>query len=413
METRENIFKTLLFLSLISFVLFGSLSHIINLMLITLFFVQFIIEPKFNKFDRQSQKIFLALSAIFFIFLIRGFFYFEPWRSIHSLSPMSPIPILGLLILLQQESKLRICQASLARFSNISILTAFVFYCFSLIFLSPESKLAVHYISRLEFFSGNPIPFSFAVLGVSVFCLCNLENANWKEKLVAILCFIIGVYFSSLLSGTRSTLPSIVLAVPFIFWQTFRSLYKSIYFSVLLVLTLALLWYVGTVFSIELQFFNRIRDGFYTILRLGNADQSLNIRFTVWVASIETIKTVPFYGLDISNRFAAIVPHLPNDFGRIFTHPHTDIMASIIGAGPIAGIFTVVSLLSPIWAALLAKKDKKLRLFLALIIEINVIFTANFNTIFFNDITSAWLAFSTFLLWNFKSNDRSTKIRPQ
>jgi len=33
--------------------------------------------------------------------------------------------------------------------------------------------------------------------------------------------------------------------------------------------------------------------------------------------------------------------------------------------------------------------------------------TANVSTVFFNDITSAWLAFSTYLMWatNFKEND--------
>ena len=41
-----------------------------------------------------------------------------------------------------------------------------------------------------------------------------------------------------------------------------------------------------------------------------------------------------------------------------------------------------------------------LKLFLGILVTVGIMITANVNTVFFNDITAAWLAFSTFLIWN-------------
>ena len=145
------------------------------------------------------------------------------------------------------------------------------------------------------------------------------------------------------------------------------------------------------------------------VLRLKPTDHSMLIRLQLWHASIETIQNMPVFGYDITNRFTALTPYLPVNFTSKYSHPHNDILASIIGAGFIGGLFAICSLLSPIWAAIMSENGKDTKVFLAVLIVLNIIFTANINTVFFNDITSAWLAFSTFLIWNLKLENKGKK----
>ena len=103
----------------------------------------------------------------------------------------------------------------------------------------------------------------------------------------------------------------------------------------------------------------------------------------------------------------AIVPNLPSGFSHKFSHPHNDILASIIGAGFIGGVLSIFCILSPLLAAYLSAEDRPIKFCLAVPIVINIFCSANVNTVFFNDISSAWLAFSTFLIWNIKTTSES------
>ena len=104
-------------------------------------------------------------------------------------------------------------------------------------------------------------------------------------------------------------------------------------------------------------------------------------------------------GLYNSNRFTAY-RHLPEGFNNKFTHPHNDILASTVSAGLFGGILSIISLLSPMFAGLLSKDNIYEKALLGVLVSVGVVITANVNTVFFNDITAAWLAFSTFLIWN-------------
>ena len=71
--------------------------------------------------------------------------------------------------------------------------------------------------------------------------------------------------------------------------------------------------------------------------------------------------------------------------------------------------FPLQVFLSPIWASFLSKHNTKEKFFLGILVTLGVVFTANLNTIFFNDITAAWLAFSTFLIWNLNYAEKAEK----
>ena len=143
----------------------------------------------------------------------------------------------------------------------------------------------------------------------------------------------------------------------------------------------------------------RLSNGFETLFTDQKQTMQCN-RLEMRVASIKTIKDNPFLGYDISNRFVAIKTNLWKLL-NIPLPPHNDILASTIGVGLIGFILSIVSLLSPVFE-LFYQKSNSTKMFLGTLVTLGVLVTASVNTIFFNDITSAWLAFSTFLIWNIK-----------
>jgi len=129
---------------------------------------------------------------------------------------MLPIPFIGILIILHNRTDLKFSSKKLSKLSQISILFSLIAYVLLKVISDQVSILNSFHSERLMLFSGNPIPFSFCMLGVSIFCLADWRHSNKKNKLIAFLLFITGIYFSAFLSGTRGTLFAIVLMAPIV-----------------------------------------------------------------------------------------------------------------------------------------------------------------------------------------------------
>ena len=136
MISKKRGFDYLIFLSLVCFGFVGSLSHFFNIILIIIVLYH-VACRKFSsnssKINKNSKVLYAALSAIFFFFLIRGMFHTNPLESLDSLSPMLPLPIIGLLVISSTDDELRITAAKLALYAKISIAIAFIIYCLFLI----------------------------------------------------------------------------------------------------------------------------------------------------------------------------------------------------------------------------------------------------------------------------------------
>ena len=158
---------------------------------------------------------------------------------------------------------------------------------------------------------------------------------------------------------------------------------------------------------IDPAYFNRIKLGIETLNLSKNSDPSISLRLQMWSASLKAISQQPIFGYGISERFNAIQPFLPNSFTQKFTHPHNDILGSIIAGGLIGGLTAFFALISAFLASLLTVFKSADKVFLGLMISIPTLIIANVSTVFFNDISSAWLAFSAYLIWAMRSNSNN------
>ena len=407
MLSKKFTFDTLVLLSMASFAAFGSLSHSFNLAILILIVFSFLISKNKEKVTIETTILFVALCSVFYIFVIRGFFYEDPWKSLISLSPMLPVPIIGLMILFSNDDRFKLSQGKIAHFSKVSVILAFLLYILLSNGLGEQFGFSEYIKGRLQLFSGNPIPFSTALFGVTIFCFVNWENSSFFEQFLALFCFILGLTLSGVLSETRGTLLAIIIAIPLLLLFVTRSLFYSILITLFIILIIWLLNASG-ITLINTAYVKRIQIGLETLFENGTSDTAMGLRLELWSASLSAIEKNPFWGYDISNRFFALKEYLPENFKKNFSHPHNDVFASTLGSGILGGVFSVICLFSPIWAALLSEDRNRTKLIFGSLTTINIISAASVNTVFFNDITAAWLAFSTFVIWNLKLSHKKS-----
>ena len=409
---KQNTYNLLILFILVSFSFFGSLSHLFSLVLIISMCVWYIRSYDQNIEFFRGLILFFILSGCFFLFVLTSIFHSNLGELYYSLSPMLPIPFIGVLIVLHNRSDLKFSSKKLSHFSQISILFSLIIYVLLKVFTGQDSILNSFQTGRLTLFSGNPIPFSFCMLGVSVFCLANWRYSNKKDKLIAFLLFITGVYFTGFLSGTRGTLFAIVLMAPIVIFYLSSGFKISLFFISSSALFAILIFQASLAVNLDYAYFNRIKNGLATLALLENRDESIWLRFDMWSAGIKAFCEAPIFGHGVTERFMATKPYLNNQTIG-FSHPHNDIIGGFISSGVLGGIAVLISLMSGLSASILAPGRNTTKLYLALMLSCSTMVTGNVSTVLFNDISSAWLAFSTYLIWatDFKDEPPSGKLK--
>ena len=121
-----SIFNGLVLISILAFVIFGSLSHLSNLAIVTIMFIYFLNGKKNHTSNKNPIILYILISSIFFLFFIRGLAYQDILDLLISLSPMLPIPIIGIMILLNKDEVFKISSKNLSFYAKISVFCAFV-----------------------------------------------------------------------------------------------------------------------------------------------------------------------------------------------------------------------------------------------------------------------------------------------
>ena len=80
------------------------------------------------------------------------------------------------------------------------------------------------------------------------------------------------------------------------------------------------------------DYLDHIKKGLQTLILKNNSDSSVSERLEIWSAAIKAANKVPLFGYGVTERFHALTPFL-NGSVPFYTHPHNDILASIISIG--------------------------------------------------------------------------------
>ena len=153
MIINQNIYTLLIFLVLVTIGFFGSLSHIFSLLLIIL--ILFNEKAVKHTYGIKSNALILysALTGCFFLFFIIGIFRSNLGALLHSLSPLLPLPFIGILTLFHYSLNLRLKSKEVAQFSQISILFSLITYLVLSTYSDSSSIFYIFHADRLMLFS--------------------------------------------------------------------------------------------------------------------------------------------------------------------------------------------------------------------------------------------------------------------
>ena len=244
---------------------------------------------------------------------------------------MLPLPLIGLLIIFHSKADIKLSSKQVAKFSQASILFALFVYLILSTAKEPENFFTGSTRGAI-FILWKPNTIRFFMSGVSLFCLADWKGSKNKNKIIALTCFIIEYTFlgSCLALGT---LLSLTIIAPFIFY------FLSNNFKLTLVITLIcynqpVLFFLENLNILENAYLSNIISGLETLIFQNERESSVAQRIIQWSAAMSLL--VPLFGYGVTERFAIKV--YLSDPLLAFSHPHNDILASIISVGYLGGL---------------------------------------------------------------------------
>ena len=307
---------------------------------------------------------------------------------------MLPIPVIGLAILLTSNNELSIRAQTLQNYAKITVLLTLLGYLYFSNSLAAKIVFERFFFGRVKTFSGNPIPFSAVIFSITLFCLINWKGSKFIEKTTTIACLLIGFWLAGIASGTRGTLIAIIISIPILIWFTTQS--RSLVLLIFYFWANLWLLHISGMNKLDSTYAIKLSNGINTLLTKQMSDNSMGLRMEMWSASVSTIRD-NFFGVATYQTGLRPYQHTYLKHSKIIIRIHTMIFLQALLGLIYRGILSIFSLSSPILAARLSKNNSKEKLILGSLLTVGIMITANSNTVF-NDITAAWLAFSTFNL---------------
>ena len=398
-SARQYSYTVIISFAFASFGFFGSLGLLFLLLLVATVII-FDSKAIFTKSpSRDVLLLYFGLTTVFFWQLARGM-YETPWVEVSfAVSPALPIAIVGLLLILTSQVGFYLQRTTISNFASTGILVVYLIYIILQLF--PEghafTEIALEN-QRLSLLTGNPIPFSTIVGGLSLMALLGWHSRNKIGKVNAIVIALCGVYAATVLSGSRGATIGFIFVSPIVLYNLSRSYQLSIGYFLLLIIAIATACILVQLGALNSALIERILKGVETFFSNNNLDSSNFIRMNIWEASWKAILEKPLFGHGVSRRYSAITPFLPEFMKEMkFTHAHNDILSSGVAGGILGLISAAVSLTCGAFYVLANRCDAEVKCY-ALALTGFCLVIASSNTIFFNDSSSSFYAFAVVLI---------------
>ena len=400
-DFKFKIYTWLIALAICVYGFFGSLGHLFSI-LVVLAILLFDWRRVWSvKLSRDALWLYVGLSFVFYFLLIRSGLTTSLSDLTFAASPMFPVAFVGLIVLLSAKTGLSVAPKAIANFACVGIIGVYiVFFILDALPNGLDIKnTGLRSGGRISLFTGNPIPFSMIVGGLSLLTLVGWHDRTVAGRIFSVSIAGLGAYAATVWAGSRGATLGLAAASPFIIFHLTQSKnWTIVYLGAALALTIALVA-AQSAGLMNSSILARIINGFETVLTGTNIDNSNYYRMNMWVSSIAAIGDAPFLGHGLTERFWAIKPHLPDGLNFKFSHSHNDILGSGVSGGLVGLLAALCSFLVMPLYVLLKRGISPDQKYLAFSLTSLYVVIANSNTIYFNDAASSFFAFSVALFY--------------
>ncbi len=207
-----------------------------------------------------------------------------------------------------------------------------------------------HFIStsRWSGVTGNPGPFSIAMLVLFAVCLISVAATKNNIRIFYILVSVLAA-ICIWMSGMRGAVPLIIILPMIIVIFSLRGP-KAYYFIVaLLLITVGLTTIIAFTDIIDSRFSNL--ETAYKSIKNGNYESSLGVRYLIWEYASQVIKINPFAGIGETDAMNNLREYMTNRIGlnSHFSHFHNMYFSTMVRGGILELVTTLLLLMGPLF----------------------------------------------------------------
>ena len=304
---------------------------------------------------KEKRTVWASLGAYFISFFLIDFLVNGDFHvALRAIAPSSPVLAAAIIAMAIDRKHVFVSPRKVGEWCSIAVLITVGLACLILL-MQPSWQILGRSITdisgvngRLSLFVGNPLPFAGAFLTLGFISLLGWDERGAGSRVVGIaamaLAILIVVLWSQSRGATLAAIPLVGLAI----WYMRPSRTVLLQGAALMVVVTVALISLFSDASIVSSALSRLSKGLSVLVGEGaGVDASTWQRLVMYRAGIAAWMESPIYGYGISQRFHAVLPYLPQDFGSRYTHLHNTFVTHAVAGGLIGIFFLLTLLLTP------------------------------------------------------------------
>lgn len=386
--------------------IFGSFAlGLILCMAIFLSFYSIIKKSQYNT-PTPFKTIGMIFISYFTYYTVQGYFYNTNLsQHIHDIGKIFPILVIGILALLLKANtfKINYKMLSLVAVSSIYLTTvlAFIFRFFPPdIVIRGQSfaeKTGTGALDRLEMGAGNALPFGTIFITFAFLTCLGYERKSTLERMISFSALILGILIVAFWNGSRGPLLLVAPLMFLMFWYLIKNsksenTWRPLILGSIVIALIAISFVIMQSFGHPML--NSMVNGLKEVIYSGSgADESVNIRLTLYEGGFKAFISKPIFGYGISNLLESITQFFPKDVYFGYSHLHNMFLNHLIAGGLVGFPFFFMLATSPLF--ILWQKRDTISIngvYLSFLIVIAIFGAGISNVLFFHDLLSGFFS---------------------
>lgn len=319
--------------------------------------------------------------------------------SLYTMAPNLPLVAVGVIAMAIDPEQARLSASRIGIWAGLAVVASLGMA--TVIWLAQPNwqimGLSLTQISgvnqRLELFAGNPLPFAAAYMTLGFVALLGWHDRSLRSRSLAVAALVIALATVMFWSGSRgATLAAIPLLMLSIWYIRPRP--AALLIAALgLAAPIALVMILGGFGEHVIRSIEHLTRGLAT-LATGDPlmERSTGFRLIMYRAGVAAWMESPIWGYGVSQRFSAVIPHLPEGYSFRFTHLHNTFVTHAVAGGAVGVAVLVSLLLTPVAINQTVGASDRDQRFLAWLIFLSMAGVGMSNLILNHDISAHLLA---------------------
>lgn len=322
--------------------------------------------------------------------------------SLYTMAPNLPLVAVGVIAMAIDPDQARLSAARIGIWAGLAVVASFGMAViiwlaqpnWQIMGMSLTQMSGVN--QRLMLLAGNPLPFAAAYMTLGFVALLGWHDRSMRSRSLAVAALVIALatvmFWSESRGATLAALPLLVLSIWYIRPRPAALIMAALGLATLIALAVIFGGFGGRLISSV----ERLTRGLATVATGDpSMESSTGLRLIMYRAGIAAWMESPIWGYGVSERFSAVMPHLPEGYSFRFTHLHNSFLTHAVAGGAVGVAVLVSLLLTPVAINQTVGASDRDQRFFAWLIFLSMAGVGMSNLILNHDVSAHFLALLT------------------